>query len=437
MKIIHTKDRIFEEEFDRIRNRGKVVDEVLKDVVRKILDDVAKRGDAALFEYTEKFEGFFLNADTVEVKPHEMEAAITNLDEGDLNVLEFAARRIEKFHRKQLPSSWQVSEEEGIELGQLILPLDRVGIYAPGGLAPYPSTVLMAAIPARIAGVREIILVTPSKGERVNPLILAAAKLSGVDRIFKIGGAQAVAALAYGTESVPPVDKIVGPGNVYVATAKGMVYGKVGIDMMAGPSEILIISDGMVAPSVVAADLLSQAEHDEIASAILLTTSREFALKVVSEVDVQLKGLPRESIAAKAIENFGAVIVTKDMDEALDITNRFAPEHLQLMVEKPDRLLGKIRNAGAIFLGYSTPEVLGDYIAGPNHILPTGGTARFSSPLGVYDFVKRTSIISFSHESLQRYGDKAARFAEMEGLGAHRKSITVRLAAKPLSDDDH
>ena len=430
MQIIHTEDRIFEEEFDRIRYRGKIADEVLKDVVRKILDDVAKGGDAALFEYTEKFEGFSLSADTVEVKPHEMEAAITNLDEGDIDVLEFAARRIEKFHRKQLTSSWRVCEEEGIELGQLILPLDRVGIYAPGGLAPYPSTVLMAAIPAKIAGVREIILVTPSKGERVNPLILAAAKLSGVNRIFKIGGAQAVAALAYGTESVPPVDKIVGPGNVYVATAKGMVYGKVGIDMVAGPSEILIISDGTAAPSVVAADLLSQAEHDEMASAILLTTSREFALKVVSEVETQLRSLSREPIATKSIENFGAVIVAKDMDEALDLANRFAPEHLQLMVKKPEQLLGKIKNAGAVFLGYNTPEVLGDYIAGPNHVLPTGGTARFSSPLGVYDFVKRTSVVSFSHESLQRYGDKAARFAEMEGLDAHRKSITVRLAPK-------
>lgn len=294
----------------------------------------------------------------------------------------------------------------------------------------YPSSVLMAAVPAKVAGVPEIILVTPSKEGRVNPLVLAAAKLSGVDRIFKVGGAQAVAALAYGTESVPPVDKIVGPGNVYVATAKGMVYGKVGIDMMAGPSEILIISDGTAGPPVVAADLLSQAEHDEMASAILLTTSREFAMKVASEVDAQLKGLSRESIATKAIENFGVVVVTKDMDEAVQIANRFAPEHLQLMVEKPDRLLGKIKNAGAVFLGYSTPEALGDYIAGPNHILPTGGTARFSSPLGVYDFVKRTSVISFSHESLQKYGDKTARFARMEGLDAHERSIEIRLTGK-------
>ena len=430
MKVIHTEDVIFEKEFNRIKDRGKVVDETLKDVVREIVDDVAKRGDAALFEYTERFEQISLNADTVEVKPGEIEDAIEYLDASDLEILEFAARRIEKFHRKQLTNSWWDYEEEGIKLGQLVTPLNRVGIYAPGGLAPYPSTVLMATIPAKIAGVREIFLATPSKGGRINPLVLAAAKLSGVDRIFKIGGAQAVAALAYGTESVPPVDKIVGPGNVYVATAKGMVYGKVGIDMIAGPSEILIISDGTADPHVVAADLLSQAEHDEMASAILLTSAREFSLKVAHEVEVQLKSLPRESIATKAIENFSAAIVTKDMDEAIEIANRFAPEHLQLMVKNPDQLLKKIRNAGSVFLGYSTPEVLGDYIAGPNHILPTGGTARFSSPLGVYDFVKRTNVISFSRESLQRYGDKAVRFARMEGLDAHGRSITVRLAPK-------
>jgi len=430
MKVIHTGDVIFEKEFNRIKDRGGVVDERLKDIVRKILDDVAKRGDAALFEYTEKFDEISLNADTVEVKPGEREEAIECLDAGDLETLEFAARRIEKFHRKQLINSWWDCEEEGIKLGQMVIPLNSVGIYAPGGLAPYPSTVLMATIPAKIAGVPEIILVTPPKDGRVNPLVLAAAKLGGVDRIFKIGGAQAVAALAYGTESVPQVDKIVGPGNVYVATAKGMVYGKVGIDMMAGPSEVLIISDGTADPSVVAADLLSQAEHDEMASAILLTPSQEFAMKVVSEVDEQLKGLPRESIATKSIENFGVVIVTRDMDETTRLSNRFAPEHLQLMVENPEQLLEKIKNAGAVFLGYSTPEVLGDYMAGPNHILPTGGTARFSSPLGVYDFVKRTSVLSFSHESLQRYGNKAVRFAGMEGLDAHGKSIEIRLKAK-------
>jgi len=265
MKVIHTEDVIFEKEFNRIKDRGNAIDETVRDTVREIVNDVAKRGDAALFKYTERFEQISLNADTVEVKPSEIENAINCLDASDLEILEFAARRIEKFHRKQLISSWWDDEEGGIMLGQLVTPINRVGVYAPGGLAPYPSTVLMATIPAKIAGVREIFLVTPSKGGEMNPLVLAAARLSGVDRIFKIGGAQAVAALAYGTESVPPVDKIVGPGNVYVTTAKGMVYGKVGIDMMAGPSEVLIISDGTADPSVVAADLLSQAEHDEMA----------------------------------------------------------------------------------------------------------------------------------------------------------------------------
>lgn len=430
MKVINTEDILFEKEFNRIKDRGKAIDKTVKGAVRKIVDDVAKGGDAALFKYTKRFEQISLTADTVEVTPAEIENAIECLDASELEILEFAARRIEKFHRKQLTVSWLDDEEEGITLGQLVTPLNRVGVYAPGGLAPYPSTVLMAAIPAKIAGVREIFLVTPSKGGKINPLVLTAAKLSGVNRIFKIGGAQAVAALAYGTESIPPVDKIVGPGNVYVATAKGMVYGKVGIDMIAGPSEILIISDGTADPSVVAADLLSQAEHDEMASAILLTPEEEFAFKVSREVEVQLKSLSRKSIATRAIESFSAVIVTKDMLEATEIANRFAPEHLQLMVEKPEQLLEKIENAGAVFLGYSTPEVLGDYIAGPNHILPTGGTARFSSPLGVYDFVKRTSVISFSRESLQKYGDRALRFARMEGLDAHGKSIIVRLATK-------
>lgn len=430
MKIIHTGDTCFEQEFNRIKNRGKIADEELKSVVSKILEDVARRGDEALFEYTEKFEDVSLDADTVEIKASEVEDAVGGLGKGDLEVLDFAARRLEKFHRKQLMNSWRDCEDEGIELGQLVLPIERVGIYVPGGLATYPSTVLMAAIPAKVAGVKEIIMVTPSKRGVVDPLVLAAARRSGVDRIFRIGGVQAIAALAFGTESIPPVDKIVGPGNAYVTIAKGMVYGKVGIDMMAGPSEVLIISDGTAAPQVVAADLLSQAEHDEMASAILLTPSLEFALKVASEIDRQLKNLSRKSIAARSIGNYGVILVTRDMEQAVELSNRFAPEHLELMVEKPDLLLGKIRNAGAIFLGYNTPEALGDYIAGPNHILPTGGTARFSSPLGVYDFVKRASIISFSLESLRKYGDRAAKFAGMEGLDAHEKSIIARLAPK-------
>ncbi|MCD6152554.1 MAG: histidinol dehydrogenase [Syntrophobacterales bacterium] len=427
MKIIRTDEQSIKNIFKQIKDRGKLVNLSVRDVVRKIVQDVAARGDAALFKYTEKFDGVSLNVCSVEVSKDEVDKAVKYIKSADYDILKLAARRIEEFHKKQLVSSWIDSDEDGIDLGQLIRPLNRVGIYAPGGLAIYPSTVLMAAIPARVAGVSEIILVTPAKNGKLNPLILAAAKLGGISRIFKIGGAQAVAALAYGTESIPSVDKIIGPGNVYVAAAKKMVYGQVGIDMIAGPSEIVVISDGTANPEVVAADLLSQAEHDEMASAILLTQEEDFAWKVSLEIQIQLKNLGRESIATKAIKQFGVIIITRDMDEAIDIANRFAPEHLELMVEKPQRMLDKIINAGAVFLGNDTPEAVGDYMAGPSHILPTGGTARFSSPLGVYDFIKRTSVISFTGKSLKKYGDRIARFAEIEGLDAHKRSVMVRL----------
>ncbi|MBT8490630.1 MAG: histidinol dehydrogenase [Deltaproteobacteria bacterium] len=403
------------------------IDEAITQVVREIVENVATGGDRTLFEYTEKFDGVLLNSQTVKVTEGDVDKAIKNVDGADYEILKLAAQRIEAFHKKQRMSSWIDADEEGIELGQMIRPLNRVGIYAPGGRASYPSTVLMAAIPAGVAGVSEIILVTPSERGNLHPLVLAAAHLAGIDTIFKVGGAQAVAALAYGTESIPRVDKIVGPGNVYVATAKKMVYGQVGIDMIAGPSEIVVISDGTAQPAIVAADLLSQAEHDEMACTLLLTPERRFAESVVSEVNSQIPALERESIASRAINEYGAAIVTRNMEEAIDIANRFAPEHLELMVEKPHELLDQIKNAGAVFLGYSSPEAVGDYMAGPNHILPTGGTARFSSPLGVYDFMKRTSVISFSEKSLMRYGHKIARFAELEGLDAHRKSITIRL----------
>jgi len=426
VKLISTVESSFNAELKRIQDRGMFVDEAITQIVREIVENVAIGGDRALFEYTEKFDGVLLDSQTVKVTEGDVEEAIRNVDDADLEILKLAAQRIEAFHKKQKMSSWIDSDEEGIELGQLIRPLNRVGIYAPGGRASYPSTVLMAAIPAGVAGVSEIILVTPSDRGNLNPLVLAAAQLAGIDTIFKVGGAQAVAALAYGTESIPQVDKIVGPGNVYVATAKKMVYGQVGIDMIAGPSEIVVISDGTVSPAIVAADLLSQAEHDEMACALLLTPERSFAESVVSEVNSQIPALERESIASRAIKEYGAAIVTRNMEEAIDIANRFAPEHLELMVENPHELLDQIKNAGAVFLGYSSPEAVGDYMAGPNHILPTGGTARFSSPLGVYDFMKRTSVISFSEKSLMKYGHKVARFAELEGLDAHRKSITVR-----------
>lgn len=430
MRIIHTTDQAFEAELERIRNREEGVDQAICRVVGDIIKNVATRGDEALFEYTNQFDGASFDARTVEVSDDEITEVMSHIDESDLAVLKEASQRIEAFHRKQVITSWLDSDESGIELGQLINPIEKVGIYAPGGLAAYPSTVLMAAVPAKVAGVRELCLVSPTRNGKIHPLVLAAARLSGVDRIFGIGGAQAIAALAYGTESIPRVDKIVGPGNVYVATAKMMVFGRVGIDMIAGPSEIVIISDGNGTPELVAADLLSQAEHDMMASALLITPSLEFARQVATEVQTQLAVLTRNEIAQAAIDNFGAIIVTRNMDEAIHIVNDFAPEHLELMVENPRKLLRKIKNAGAVFLGSSTPEAVGDYMAGPNHILPTGGTARFSSPLGVYDFIKRTSIISFSPEALGKYGNSISRFAEMEGLEAHGRSVRVRTRIK-------
>ena len=430
MKIIFTSEKIFEETLQRITQRGRVFEEAIWTAVKTIVNDVALRGNAALFEYTQKFDQCDLRTDGIEVSGRELDQAISKVTPKDMDILALAAGRIEAFHRKQEVTSWISSDENGIELGQRVLPLERIGIYAPGGLAVYPSTVLMAAIPAKIAGVAEIILVSPAKQGGLNPLIAAAAKLSGVTRIFKIGGAQAIAALAYGTESVPKVDKIVGPGNAYVTAAKKMVYGIVAIDMIAGPSEVLIIADGTADASFAAADLIAQAEHDEMASAILLTPDEKFARQVISEVNAQLVLLPKKSIAVSALESFGAVIVTKDFDEAVTIANRFAPEHLELLVDQPKQLLDRIRHAGAAFLGNFTPEAIGDYMAGPNHILPTGGTARFSSPLGVYDFVKRTSIVSFSEAALGTYGRQAERFAGMEGLEGHGHSISIRLSGK-------
>jgi histidinol dehydrogenase len=429
MKIIKTSDKGFEKEFKRIVNRGKSFDPDFEKKVSAILRDVEKRGDRALFEYTKRFDGAALTAKTVEVSPLEIHDTLCSVTKQELAVLKLAARRIESYHKRQRLASWSYLGA-GVELGQKIVPLSRVGIYAPGGLASYPSTVLMAAIPARIAGVKEIVMTSPVGTRGINPVVVAAARIAGVDRIFKVGGAQAVAAMAYGTQSVPAVDKIVGPGNAWVATAKKLVFGRTGIDMIAGPSEILVIADETADPAVAAADLLSQAEHDELASSILLTPDEDLAKRVSAEVKAQLKKLSRESIAVKAIRDYGLVVVTQDLAEAVEVANRFAPEHLELLVKGPKALLTGILNAGAVFLGHYTPEALGDYLAGPNHILPTGGTARFSSPLGVYDFVKRISVLSFDGEALAKYGKAAAEFAAMEGLDAHGKSILARLRAK-------
>jgi len=391
---------------------------------------VARDGDKTLFDYTQQLAGYALTAETMVVSEEELEDAAARVEASDLAIMRQAAERIETFHRHQIAGDWTMSDEPGITLGQRIVPLERVGIYAPGGLASYPSTVLMAAIPAKIAGVQEILLVNPSRGGHIHPLIAATAKLCGIRRIFKIGGAQAIAALAYGTETIPRVDKIVGPGNAYVAAAKKMVFGQVSIDMIAGPSEILVIADGTAQPSLVAADLLSQAEHDEMASAILLTPDEVLAHAVSVELKRQLEQLPRRTIAERSLEAFGAIFVTENLEEAVKVANRFAPEHLELMVENPWNLLEGVTHAGAVFLGHYTPEAIGDYIAGPNHVLPTGGTARFSSALGVYDFVKRISVLSFSREVLEDYGPKAARFAHLEGLDAHANSISLRLRGK-------
>ncbi len=427
MKKLYGNSSDFEADLRELLKRGETTDATVLPLVEAIVDDVARRGDEALFEYALRFDAASLDARTVQVTSEEIDDACSSVDPADLAVLQFAADRIEAFHLRQRTGDWSYLDEDGTELGQLVRPLNRVGIYAPGGLAPYPSTVLMAAIPARVAGVKDIILVTPARAGHINPLILAAARMAGVNRIYRVGGAQAIAALAHGTESIPAVDKIVGPGNIFVAVAKRLVFGIVGIDMIAGPSEILIIADDSACPEYIAADLLSQAEHDERASSVLLTPDEGLADRVIDEVARQLAELPRESIAAASLERYGRVIITGGLDEAVAISNRFAPEHLELMVAQPRELLGAIENASAIFLGHHTPEAVGDYVAGPNHILPTAGTARFSSPLGVYDFVKRSSLVSFTPRSLEKIGSVAAGFANLEGLDAHALSVTRRL----------
>jgi histidinol dehydrogenase len=426
MKIIQADDAGFAEFFHKLRLRGGGFSAELLATVADIISEVATKGDEALFDYTAKFDGHQLMATTVEVTDKERNDALALVAAEDLEVIKLAARRIEDYHRHQITQGYMVSSEAGVELGQIVLPLQRVGIYAPGGKAFYPSTLLMAAIPARIAGVEEIIVVSPSKDGRLNPLIAAAAEVCGVRRIFKIGGAQAIAALAYGTKSIPRVDKIVGPGNAYVAAAKKLVFGQVAIDMIAGPSEVVIIADKIANASFVAADMLAQAEHDEMAAAVLLTPLAEMARDVSMQIDRQLNGLPRKKIMEESLGNYGAIIITADIAQAVEFANQFAPEHLELMVENPSEILKQIRSAGSVFLGSFTPEALGDYIAGANHILPTQGTARFSSPLGVYDFYKRMSVLSFSEEAFGRLSQQTAHFAKIEGLEAHANSVIMR-----------
>lgn len=399
----------------------------IEESVREILRGVKERGDAAVSEYTQKFDGVLISPQELEVSASEIEESLESVDKELLNVIKRAAENIRAFHERQKENSWFTTNQDGVVLGQKITPLDRAGVYVPAGSAPLPSTVLMNVIPAKVAGVREIVLCSPpDKSGRINPLILACAKIAGADRVFKTGGAQAIGAMAYGTESIPKVDKIVGPGNIYVATAKKLVFGICGIDMIAGPSEVLVIADETANPRYVAADLLSQAEHDAFASAILVTTSKKIADEVNKELQIQLEKLPRKDIASKSVNNYGAIVITGSIDQAVEIANTIAPEHLELCVEDPFSLLPSINNAGAIFLGNFSPEPLGDYYAGPNHTLPTSGTARFSSPLGVYDFVKRQSIISYSKKAFEKVSSDVAAFADAEGLTAHANSIRIR-----------
>ena len=427
MRILKYGNKNFDAFFGKIERRGSLVPASVERVVKQIIAAVAKSGDAALLAYTEKFDGVKLTAKRLKVTPAEVEKAYASVPEEDIAALRLAARRIADFHERQKTQSWFMQEESGVFLGQRVLPLDTVGIYVPGGKASYPSSVLMNAVPAKVAGVPRVVMCVPAPGGRLNPRVLVAADLAGVDEIYKAGGAQAIAAMAYGTVTVPRVDKIVGPGNIYVATAKRLVFGTVDIDMVAGPSEILVVADRTARPEYVAADMLSQAEHDEMASAILVTTDEALAKGVEKELSAQVEKLARKAIAEKSLKDFGAIILVSDLKEAADIANRIAPEHLELSVHRPFELLPLIRNAGAIFMGHFTPEAVGDYAAGPNHVLPTGGTARFFSPLSTDDFVKKSSLLSYTKEALEEIAPTVLRLAKMEGLDAHGRMVEIRL----------
>jgi len=410
---------------DEIFARDNIASNV-EGVVSDIISNVINRGDEAIFEYALKFDKAELKS--LEVTADEIDEAFALVDDEFVEIIKEAAENIRAFHSKQVRNSFIINEKDGVVTGQKVTPIEKVGLYVPGGTAAYPSTVLMDSIPAKIAGCKEIVMVTPPSADgKVNPVILAAARIAGVDRIFKVGGAQAVAALAYGTKSIPKVDKIVGPGNAFVAEAKKQVFGKVSIDMIAGPSEILVVADSTANARFVAADLLSQAEHDKMASAVLVCDSRDSAEKVSAELEIQIPELPRAEIARTSIDNNGKIIVAEDnLMLAIDIANEIAPEHLELCVENPFDYLDKVKHAGSIFMGKYCPEALGDYFAGPNHTLPTSGTARFSSPLSVDDFVKKSQFTYFTADALEKVADKVAYFADKEGLHAHAKSATIR-----------
>ena len=428
MKIINTTDANFKEEFEAILGRAKTDIKEVSSIVTNIIDDIVQNKNSALKEHIAKFDKWEVHSDAdLEISTEAMKKAYDNL-EGDLrNALHIAYDRIKAYHEKQLPKSWVDYEKNGSILGQKVTPVDRAGLYIPGGKAAYPSSLLMNAIPAIVAGVEEIVVCTPTPNNEINELLLAACHICGITKAFKVGGASAVAAMAYGTETIPKVDVITGPGNIFVATAKKLVFGEVHIDMIAGPSEIGILSDSSAKPKYLAIDLLSQAEHDEMASSIMITTCDEVAEQTSKEVDEYLQTLSRSEIAQKSIDDRGAIIVASNMDEAIDLMNEIAPEHLEVMTNSPFELLPKIKHAGAIFLGQNTPEPIGDYIAGPNHTLPTGSTAKFYSPLNVENFMKKSSIISFSQEAIDELGEACALLADTEGLTAHAESVRVRL----------
>lgn len=428
IKIINTNDQSdsVKKEIDSLLNRSQLEFGDVNDSVEEIVLDVRENKDSALIKYTEKFDG--VKIDNIQVTDEEIEEGYNACDKELLDAITEAKDNIWDYHSKQLNNSWMDTSKPGKILGQIHTPIEKVGLYVPGGTAPYPSTVLMSAVPAKVAGVEEIVMVTPpGKDGKISANILAAAKIAGVDKIFKAGGAQAVAALAFGTETIPKVYKVVGPGNIYVAIAKRMVYGFVDIDMIAGPSEILVIADERANPEYVAADLLSQAEHDTLASSILITTSEKIAKEVKEEIEKQTEVLSRKDIIKESLRDFGAIIVAKDLKEAVKLSNEIAPEHLEVMVENPFELLPEIKNAGAIFLGDYSAEPLGDYFAGPNHTLPTSSTAKFYSPLSTDDYIKKSSLIYYNKENLQKHGDKIMTIANSEGLTAHANSIKVRM----------
>lgn len=431
MKIINTKDANFKAEFDAILARANSDIKGVSSIVMNIIEEIVQEGNIALKRHIEKFDKWEVKSDNdLMICPDDMKKAYDNLDEKLRAALHTAYDRIKTYHEKQLPKSWLDFESNGTILGQKVTPVDRAGLYIPGGKAAYPSSLLMNAIPAIVAGVKEIVVCTPTPENEVNELLLAACHLCGITKAYKVGGASAIAAMAYGTQTIPKVDVITGPGNIFVATAKKLVFGEVNIDMIAGPSEIGILADETAKPHYLAIDLLSQAEHDEMASSIMITTCDEVAQLTSKEVEEYLKNLSREKIARKSIEERGAIIVASSMEEALELMNEIAPEHLEVMTKNPFELLPFIKHAGAIFLGENTPEPIGDYMAGPNHTLPTGSTAKFYSPLNVENFMKKSSIINFSKNAINELGEACALLADTEGLTAHAKSVRVRLENK-------